>query len=174
MLRRRIHICDRPDHLFQDEIVWYVEGVASWMQKHDCNVRIHDLFLFHEQILRVKSTDICLKILPGKIGICDLNEEIWCVWWDEDSSQKPFYKFHICNFVDEQLECVFSGQNLWHKIRDNTDKCVSCLSNEQLLPKIENKRVYHYYIIENGNINKIKVNKQKSKWKSYMIPKTIF
>ena len=45
------------------------------MQKHDCNVHIGDLFLFHGQILRVKSIDICLKILLGNIGICDLRAQ---------------------------------------------------------------------------------------------------
>ena len=50
------------------------------------------------------SIDICLKILPGNIDICDLNEVIWCVWWGEDSNQKPFYKIHICNCI-----CAFSN-----------------------------------------------------------------
>ena len=136
-IRCRIHICDHPDHLFQDEIAWYVEGVASWMQKHDCNVHSDVLFLFHGQILRVMLIDICLKILPGNIDICDLNEVIWCVWWGEGSNQKPYYKIHICSFVDEEFEYDVWGRNFWHKIHGNTDKCVSGLSNEHLLPEKE-------------------------------------
>ena len=52
------------------------------------------------------SIDICLKILPGNIDICDLNEVIWYVWWGEDSNQKPCYKIHICK---NSVECAHSN-----------------------------------------------------------------
>ena len=67
-IHRRIHICVHPDHLFQDEIAWYVEGVASWMQKHDCNVHSDVLFLFHGQILpiKIKNKIFFVKLISRK------------------------------------------------------------------------------------------------------------